>query len=587
MTENQSRMSRLADISSVFARFPVPVALMGMFTIILMFFDSFGAFKEHIAFLALGLIAAAYACVNIVLAREVHGRSPLLLLQFGLSLGLAVLAWFSESLRTLVPFIVGAGILLLGNMVRWGKDRDDLHTWDFTHKIWTGAIFATAGSIIYLLGILAIMAALKSLFGIDIEKLMERLLLPIGLGFLAPLYWLSTVPPVDEDASELYDNPSFVSKAVAFLGTWLLSPLTMIYALILVTYGLKIILMGELPKGEIAALTTPFLIVGTATWLVLDPPFVREKPLAKLFRKAWFFLSIPAALLLAVAVSVRIGTYGLTWERIGLLMCVIWAVGLGLWFTIGPKLKRDIRLIPGCAAVLMLVMAFAAQPLSFQNQKGRAIDGLKEAGIMTSAGVIKPQDEIVISDENAARKAKGALQYLQRNDGWDAIEMMFKDAEDRPTDAGKMISKLYDRLALSDVQLGSKSRGRYQNYYNEAIKVDIAGFKTLSGPYILNSRSNLAVNANKVDAGFSFKSNESEITFLHEDIEVASFDVFEWVESHSVSDHQIIIDDPYIDVLDSEGRRLKMIIMNANMSRQNENSGNTRVEFYLLSSGFN
>jgi len=164
---------------------------------------------------------------------------------------------------------IGAVLLILGNMVLWKKSRDDLHIWDFTHKIWTGAVFATLGSIIFTLGIFAIQAALKSLFGLRINDLTEHLILPIGLGFLAPLYWLSTAPKTDESYQELHDNPGFVSKAVAFMGTWLLSPLTLIYALILIAYGFKIVLAGSLPKGEIAQLTTPFLIIGTLTWLLL------------------------------------------------------------------------------------------------------------------------------------------------------------------------------------------------------------------------------------------------------------------------------------------------------------------------------
>jgi len=86
---------------------------------------------------------------------------------------------------------------------------------------------------------------------------------------------------------------------VLFMGTWLLSPLTLIYALILIAYGFKIVLAGSLPKGEIAQLTTPFLIIGTLTWLLL---------------------SIPAAILLAISIAVRIDEYGFTTERIALLI---------------------------------------------------------------------------------------------------------------------------------------------------------------------------------------------------------------------------------------------------------------------------
>ena len=577
---------RVPDLSAVFTRFPVPVLLMAIFTIILILFDDLHRFRTNLGFLCIGLIAAAYACVNIVLAREAHGKSQVIILQLLLSAVIAALAWFSEDLRLLVPFIVGGGVLMLGNMVRWRKTRDDIHTWDFTHKIWTGAIFATAGSFIYLLGVLSIMFALKSLFGVDIKDLMERLLLPIGLGFLAPLYWLSTVPAVDEDASELYENPSFISKAVAFLGTWLLSPLTLIYALILLAYGLKIALTGELPKGEIAQLTTPFLIIGTGTWLVLDPPFVRDKPLAKIFRKSWFFLSMPAALLLAVAIGVRIEDYGLTWERIGLALCVVWAIALGLWFTFGPKNKRDIRLIPGLAAALMFAAAFIAQPLSFHNQKGRAISGLKDAGIMTEAGLILPKNEIVISDENAARKAKGALQYLERNKGWPSIEKMFGGAEDIPGDVGKFKSTLFDRLALNDVQLKSKRNLFYRNYYDKDVTVSVNGFERLSMSHSMSNHISKPHKEKGVETGFSFQTLETGLQVFYNDVEVTTYDVFGWVKSQPVNEHNILIDDPVISILDADSRRLHMIVTNVSHNGRNKNTENINVTFMLLSTGF-
>ena len=160
---------------------------------------------------------------------------------------------------------------------------------------------------------------------------------------------------MDEPYDELIDNPGFVSKAVAFLGTWLLSPLTLIYAVILLAYAIKVLVAGALPKGEIAQLTTPFLLIGTLTWLVLEPPFIKEKALAKLFRKVWFPISIPAAIMLAIAVFVRVGEYGFTPERVLLMLIVSWSLGLGFWFAFGPDDKRDIRIIPGFGAALLFI----------------------------------------------------------------------------------------------------------------------------------------------------------------------------------------------------------------------------------------
>ena len=75
---------------------------------------------------------------------------------------------------------VGAVLLTLGNSIQWRMPKNNLRIWDFTHQIWTGAIFAVAGSVIFGLGLLGIMAALSNLFDIKIEKLAEYVLFPIG-----------------------------------------------------------------------------------------------------------------------------------------------------------------------------------------------------------------------------------------------------------------------------------------------------------------------------------------------------------------------------------------------------------------------
>jgi len=371
-------IGRVPDLSAVIARFPVAVIAMAIFTLIIMVMDR-AEVNESLGRLLLGLIIAAYLAVIITLAREGRKLSNLFFVQIGLVVLMAVLFWFSKELRLTLPMAVGTVLVLLGNAVRMKRSRDDLHVWDFTHKLWTGAGFAILGSIIFTIGTFAIQQALKSLFGLNINDLTERIILPIGLGFLAPLYWLSTVPQVDEPYDELIDNPGFVSKAVAFLGTWLLSPLTLIYALILLAYAVKILLAGALPKGEIAQLTTPFLLIGTLTWLVLEPPFIQDKALAKLFRKFWFPVSIPAAIMLAIAVFVRIREYGFTQERIALALIVIWSFGLGLWYVLGPKDKRDIRIIPGGAAALLLIGTVGSAWLSMGSQYSRLDKSLSQA----------------------------------------------------------------------------------------------------------------------------------------------------------------------------------------------------------------
>jgi hypothetical protein len=589
MKSNLKRwVGRVPDMSAVMSRFPVAVALMAIFTLIIII-ENHVSNNEPLGRMLVGLIIAAYLSFSITVAREAKDQSRLIPVQILMATAVAALAWFSKELRINLVMAMGAALLLLGNVVIWRKTRDDLHVWDFTHKIWTGAVFATVGSIIFTAGIFSIQFALKSLFGFSINELTERLLLPIGLGFLAPLYWLSTVPKTDESYQELYDNPGFVSKAVAFLGTWILSPLTLIYALILIAYGVKIILAGSLPKGEIAALTTPFLLVGALTWLVLEPPFIKEKALAKLFRKLWFPLSIPASLLLAVSVWVRISEYGFTPERIALMMAVIWTLGLGLWFTIGPKAKRDIRLVPGSAAALLLLGAFGAEILTVKNQKMRAVAGLKAAGVMEADGTVKPLLYITITDEKAARKAKGALGYLMKQREGKTLERIFADAANIPKFDNYDRFKLFKRLSLQNVELpNSRFDWPGANYNSDGSAISILGYEKLYGPFNINSSSRRSQSLVS-DIDVEIRSENELIVFLADDSPIAEFNVENWVNSLTVFEYNYIIEKDLISVLDNGSHKIaiKVQSMNSwNMGESENNSLGVNFDFFVLTAGF-
>jgi len=582
-------VGRTPDLSAVISRFPVAVALMAIFTVIIIVFDNFGN-NEPLARMLAGLIIGAYLSFCVTIAREAKGQSPAYLLQIALAVVIAAIAWFSKELRFNLPMAIGAVLLILGNMVIWRKSRDDLHVWDFTHKIWTGAVFATVGSIIFTLGVFAISAALKSLFGLNMNRLIENLILPLGLGFLAPLYWLSTAPRVDESFQELHDNPGFVSKAVAFMGTWLLSPLTLIYALILLAYGLKIILAGSLPKGEIAQLTTPFLLVGTLTWLVLEPPFIQNKALAKLFRKLWFPLSIPAALMLGISVGVRIGEYGFTPERIALFMAVIWALGLGLWFTVGPKAKRDIRLVPGFAALLLAIGAFGAEALSISNQKSRAVTGMKQAGIMSDAGIVLSPTDISIKDEAAAVKAKGSLTYLIHNNETKVLRKMFEGAESIPEFKKYDSADLFNRLALEDIQTATKA------YDNPAITFDlkdktinVQGYDTLYGPLTYYSSENSGKRVVQDANGFKIEGENSRLTFSQDDITLGEFDITPWLNALPISNNRYQIEDNRLYIFSEGVREIVLQVTTINHWRSGpdeKEAANATLGFMVLRKGF-
>ena len=394
---------------------------------------------------------------------------------------------------------------------------------------------------------------------------------------------MATLPAVDEDYSELYETPGFVSKAVAFLGTWLLSPLALIYALILLAYGVKILMSGELPKGEIATMTTPFLLVGTPTWLVLDPPFAQAKALARVFRKLWWPVSIPAALLLAVAVFVRIREYGYTPERFALTLLIVWALGLALWFIFAPKIRRDIRFIPGFAAGLLAFGTVSAGWLSHVNQGQRFETYLHKSGILSAEGKIAASPEI--TDMDAARKAKGALEYLMRFEGKGRIADVLDGTAVKFDLETSTQSEILEALGLNTVQTydryGENSR---TNYNRDQDPISIASYDSFIGPisvYNKNTNERDLFSENNISA----KINDDVILF---DVngENVSFNFATWIDNQDLGYGAVKIESPVITLKDDDRGGLALVVNNFSRQKREYNGADSfTVEFYVLTRG--
>ena len=512
---------RLPSFGLVLRRFPVAVAAMAIFTIIIIWTPNI-RLDTPLGRALTGVIIGGYLCVIITIAREALQKSRLYSLQALSVILAALLFWFSQSLRLNIVMALGAVLLMLGNAAGWGKARDDLHIWDFTHKLWTGAILAVVGSVIFLLGVSSIGFALKTLLGININKLTQDFIIPLGFGFLAPVYWLSTLPPADEPYDELYDNPGFVSKAIGFLGTWLLAPLSMIYAVIILLYGAKIAVTMELPKGEIAALTTPFLLIGTLTWLVLEPPFIQKTALARWFRWLWFPVSLPVTLLLAIATAVRISTYGYTEERFALALVVVWGFAVGIWFTIKKEGARDIRLIPGIGAGLLLAATFAAQPISINSQTLRAKAIVDELGLMTESGVLTAIKSPSLEQRKALQSLKGSLAYLYRQDSQGSIKRVFPQGSNIETAAD-----VYDALDIEQISFRNQQDQTIIDFSDDNMFIDVSGFDDISrvfNVYIMPSETSAAI-LSKANSKIKVMIKAGDISVTHADGYKSKLDV--------------------------------------------------------------
>lgn len=552
---------RLPDFEAVVRRFPIPVAVMAAFTVWIIVNNHSNIWSNRDAeYIASGFILAGYVAVIIKLIVEPREASGLTGVMVGIGAALIafLLSYFARELDFTTVMAIGGAIIFLGNAAAWRSGRQDRNVWNFTQKLWTGALFAAVGSAIFALGMVAISEAVKALFGVDIDEFTYKTILPIGLAFLAPLYWLGTLPKYGEaeDVTEL----SFEARALSFLGTWMLAPLVIIYALIVLAYGAKVLMQWDLPKGEIAQLVSPFIGVGMLVWLMLEPKVLKESGFVRFYRAAWHWIMLPAAVLLGVAVFVRILEYGYTPERFFLSLVVTWAVLQSLCFIAMPKAKRDIRIPTALAAALLALGAFVAQPISAMNQFQRA------QAVQTQL----PEFEAAALRESPklAKQFKGSLEYLIRQQDAARFKRLLPDRDMPETAYGPDYKALLKSLGLDEVR---------DDGYNRRVNFTVSSEQpiTLSGEHQVYAESHLNLyDHTKVKSPkgiIQSQKGRNVVLSLDGDIYRLNFDIL-------LSDIKLIGQDdaaidtiiPLIPINSTSGRSAELAVLGGSLSYEGE-----------------
>ena len=564
---------RLPDFEAVMRRFPITLAIMAIFTIwIIAQNQGFSVPYDREEFVYLGFISAAYVTVIVTLMTEARNGSA----AFGalIALTLAVLtfllSYFSKALDFTAPMVTGAAILFLGNAAAWRAGRQDRNVWNFTQKLWTGALFATVGSVIFLLGMVAISEAVRALFGVDLNDLTLETILPIGLAFLAPVYWLGTLPRYGEaeDVTEL----SFEARALSFLGTWMLAPLVIIYALIVLAYGAKVLFQWELPKGEIAQLVSPFIGVGMLVWLMLEPKVLKESGFVRFYRAAWHWIMLPAAVLLGVAVFVRVQALGFTVIRVFLALVVIWAIVQSLWFLFMPKARRDIRVPTALAAGLLIFGAFAAGPMSLMSQYNKA----KQV-----------QRDLPIFDADTLRKTPvlaarflGGLKYLIQRGDEKRFKKLLPDAVMPANTYGDEYTTLLKTLGLDKLDSSGPSQFKNFSISSESVIEVNANSQIIFGPTLTLRNSRKMTSA----VGILTSQDGYEIVLtIDEDIyRVNLKEAFSKVDFVGSNDWQKDTNIPAIFIESDSGITARLLVLNGKLNFRSDTLFDGNIDFAVI-----
>ncbi|MEJ1928701.1 DUF4153 domain-containing protein [Nostoc sp. NIES-2111] len=263
-------------------------------------------------------------------------------------------------------------------------------------------------------GLAGAFGVVDTLFSVHIDgKLYASLFAVLALVF-HPIFFLAGIPT----AWALYQPPVIpYPKPLKAFAQFVLLPLVVIYLLILYAYMGRILVLQTWPQGLVSWLVFGFAIAGILAFLLLWP--LRTEGTTgwvQRYTQLFYGALVPLIVLEALAIYKRVHAYGLTPERVILIVLALWLAGI----TLTGLLTRGhrIRYIPLSLAVVLVlpfVGPWGAVPLSIASQKRRMMAWFEVHGMLKD-GRLKPYSGKKALTEEEIRDLDSQLRFLNDAD---------------------------------------------------------------------------------------------------------------------------------------------------------------------------
>lgn len=290
----------------------------------------------------------------------------------------------SQIFFSILPFVLGVLALLFVVALAFRQDQN--HTWA---TLWAGIInagFGTVSGLVLRGGIAGTFASIQALFDVSIASEFYGYLGAIAMIFVnGSLFLTSAMREVQEQVLSSSAGAEFqLSRIGKIFANYIILPLEMIYLAIFLAYGVKILIVGEWPRGILVNLGMGYVAFGLVEYFLTATE--KGQIFARLHQVILGSFYLIAALM-AGAIWLRIEQYGVTIDRY-LVCALILAVVL---FTTGMLIWKEKRMLTLFGVLLVMTVGVGYGPLSapnmaFNSQKARLETALAEHNLTLPLG---------------------------------------------------------------------------------------------------------------------------------------------------------------------------------------------------------
>lgn len=323
--------------------------------------------------------------------------------------------------------------------------------WHYNKVLFFRVLIALLYSGVLFAGLAIALAALDNLFGMDVPGKRYFELWILICGIFATWFFLAGIT---EDLDSLETSTDY-PKSLKVFAQYILSPLVLVYFLILYAYIAKIVIAWSWPQGWVSRLILGFSTTGFVSLLLLYP--IRDRAENGWVRAAWrwfFVILIPLIPVLFLAVWRRISDYGITENRYVAIVFGIWLAAMVAYF-IFSKI-RNIKIIPGSLCAVVLAVSFGPWGMFAVSEKSQIA---RLEGLLTRDSILvdhKIQKAPGLVPQEDRRNISSIITYLHDIHGYSGIQPWFSENLNQdtvgarrgyrdPADVTPMMGFIYDR----------------------------------------------------------------------------------------------------------------------------------------------
>ena len=416
------------------------------------------------------------------------GKGRLWLVYVVLAAGLATiyalsLGWTDDLAALRLIQLVLLAHLAVATAPYIGTDRPN-GFWQYNRFLLLRYLEASFYTLVLFAGLAIALGAVNKLFGVAIRGETYGDLLALLAFVFHPWFFLAGVPEDFEALDAREDYP----LGLKVFSQFVLIPLVTVYLIILTAYLGKVVITRTWPSGWIGYLVSSVSTTGVLALLLVHPIRRRgDTPWVNVYARWWFVALLPALVMLLLAVSKRIGQYGITEERYFLIVLTLWMLGVSLYY--GITGSTNIKRIPETLLLVVLLSAvgpWSAYAVSERSQVARLVPILEANGMGRPGHLARPRNPVPEKDR---AQISAVFRYLVQIHGIGAVARVVGIPEDSLQARGGEVARFDDldareamrRIGLEYMDRWSSGVDRASFHANAPGRpsVDVEGFEVV------------------------------------------------------------------------------------------------------------